>query len=189
MLSGLLSDLLPANSTVLDVGCGDGTIDRLIAERRPDLTVRGIDVLVRPDAAIPVVPFDGTTIPYGDRSVDIAMFVDVLHHTTDPESLLREGIRVAREAVVIKDHTCEGFLADPTLRFMDWVGNSPHGVTLPYNYWREQRWRETFERVGATPSAWLDRLGLYRAPAGWFFDRSLHFLARLDLRLGSDVEG
>lgn len=189
VLSTLLSDLLPTDSSVLDVGCGDGTIDRLISERRPDLRLRGIDVLVRPDAVIPVESFDGITIPYADGAVDVVMFVDVLHHTTDPESLLREGVRVARKAMVIKDHTREGLLAGPRLRFMDWFGNSPHGVALPYNHWRRRRWQEAFERLGLTPSAWLDRLGLYPAPAGWLFDRRLHFMARFDLRHASDFSG
>jgi SAM-dependent methyltransferase len=189
VLSELISNLLPTDSTVLDVGCGDGTIDRLIAKRRPDLTIRGIDVFVRPDAVIPVELFDGATIPYGEGGVDVVMFVDVLHHTTDPESLLAEGIRVARRALVIKDHTREGLLSDATLRFMDWVGNSPHGVTLSYNYWRQQRWHATFERLGLTPSTWLDRLDLYPAPARWFFDRRLHFIAHFDLCRGPAVRG
>ena len=46
------------------------------------------------------------------------MFVDVLLHTLDPMILLREAIRVARQTVVIKDHTLDGLLAGPTLRAM-----------------------------------------------------------------------
>ncbi len=181
VLSKLLADLLPHDATILDVGCGDGTIDRLISERRPDLRITGIDVAIRPDACIPVTEFDGTTIPYENDSVDVAMFVDVLHHTADPERLLREALRVAHAAVLLKDHTRDGFLAGPTLRFMDWVGNVPHGVALPYNYWPEQRWRETFARIGAAPTLWINQLGLYPPPASWLFERSLHFIARLDL--------
>jgi hypothetical protein len=32
-----------------------------------------------------------------------------------------------------------------------------------------------------TIAEWLPKLSLYPAPASWFFDRSLHFIARLDL--------
>ncbi len=95
--------------------------------------------------------------------------------------LLREARRVARHAVLIKDHTRDGLLAGPTLRFLDWVGNAPHGVALPYNYWRERQWRESFERIGLTPSVWRNRLGLYPPGASWIFGRSLHFIARLDI--------
>lgn len=73
-----------------------------------------------------------------------------------------------------------GLLAGPTLRFMDWVGNAPHGIPLPYNYWPERRWHEAFARRDLTPAIWLNKLGLDPTPATWFFDRSLHFVARLD---------
>ncbi|MCZ6760226.1 MAG: class I SAM-dependent methyltransferase [Gemmatimonadetes bacterium] len=179
VLSALLADLLPRDATVLDVGCGDGSLDRKLLAHRPDLKLSGIDVQVRADAMITVGHFDGSRIPFEDRSIDAVMFVDVLHHTEDPEQLLREGLRVAREVVVLKDHTCDGAFARPTLRLMDWVGNAPHAVVLPYNYWREVEWRQAFERLGGPASVWITHLRLYPAPASWLFDRSLHFVARL----------
>jgi len=175
-----LAGLLPQGAKVLDAGCGDGLIDRLIGDERPDLAIEGIDLIVRPRTHIPVTAFDGTRIPFADDSFDVVMFVDVLHHTHDPEILLREARRVARCAVVLKDHTRDGVLAGATLRFMDWVGNAPHGIPLPYNYWPERRWREVFQRIGLNPTIWMSRLGIYPAPASWLFDRSLHFIARLD---------
>ncbi len=180
VLSERLAQMLPPNAKVLDVGCGDGSIDRLIGERRPDVTISGVDLIVRPRTHIPVTAFDGKRIPFQDGAFDIVMFVDVLHHTDDPETLLREARRVARQTVVLKDHTRDGLLAGLTLRFMDWVGNAPHDIPLPETYWPERRWRAAFARHGLTPAIWLNKLGLYAAPATWFFDRSLHFIARLD---------
>ena len=180
ILASRLAEMLPPGARVLDVGCGDGTIGRRLGALRPDVAVTGIDVMVRPSTRIPVHPFDGKTIPFGDDSFDVVMFVDVLHHTEDPEILLREAGRVARQAVVLKDHTLEGALAGPTLRFMDWFGNAPHGVALPYNYWPEQRWHQAFAHTGLRPRTWLAKVGLYPKPASWIFDRSLHFIARLD---------
>lgn len=177
-----LSSLLPPDGDVLDVGCGDGKLARLIWERRADLAIRGIDVLVRPHTEVPVEAFDGSTIPLPDNSVDAVTFVDVLHHTDDPSRLLAEAARVARQCVVLKDHTQEGVLAGPTLRFMDRVGNARHGVVLPYNYWSEQRWIEAFGRLGLTVRTWERDLGLYPWWANWAFGRSLHFVARLDVR-------
>jgi SAM-dependent methyltransferase len=182
ILSHAMAELLPRGATVLDVGCGNGLIALLIGELRPDVTITGIDVLVRPETHIPVEAFDGSRIPRADGSVDTVMFVDVLHHTEDPEVLLREAKRVARQGLVLKDHTCDGFLAGSTLRFMDWVGNAHHGVDLPYNYWPERRWREAVDQLGLIAVHWQSRLGLYPWPAGWLFDRSLHFIARLDIQ-------
>ena len=44
---------------MLDVGCGDGLIARLIRERRSDIHLRGLDVQVRERTYIPVERFDG----------------------------------------------------------------------------------------------------------------------------------
>jgi SAM-dependent methyltransferase len=180
-LGELLIDLIPESCSVLDVGCGDGLLARLIQGRRSDLTLRGVDVLVRDLAYIPIERFDGRTIPAADRSIDVVMFVDVLHHTNDPFVLLTEARRVARRALLIKDHLLEGLLAGPTLRFMDHVGNAHHGVALPYNYWPRERWRDAFEQLSLRVEEWRGSLGLYPWPANLLFGRSLHFIALLGL--------
>jgi SAM-dependent methyltransferase len=166
-------------NTVLDVGCGDGTIDALIKAMRSSLDITGVDVLLRPASRIPVQIFDGQHLPFPNQSFDVVMFVDVLHHTDDPEILLLEAKRVARMAVVLKDHTQDGPFAYHTLRFMDWVGNAHHGVALPYNYWPGDRWRGAFDAVGFRPEHWNSRLGLYPFPVSLIFERNLHFVARL----------
>jgi hypothetical protein len=108
------------------------------------------------------------------------MLVDVVHHATAPLQLLAEVRRVARDAILVKDHIATGVLAVPTLRFMDRVGNARHGVESPGDYWRRDRWLETFESLGLRVVVWKERLGLYPWPASAVFERSLHFLARLE---------
>lgn len=181
VLANRLADLIPHGARVLDVGCGDGTADRLIMDQRPDLSIEGIEVLVRPTTQVSVKPFDGTTIPHPDESFDLVMFVDVLHHTDDPMILLREAARVGK-MILIKDHFREGLLARPTLRLMDWVGNAHHGVALPYNYWSRPQWTTAFDQLGLKIGEINETLGLYPAPASWFFERGLHFVARIDPR-------
>ncbi len=113
--------------------------------------------------------------------MDTVMLVDVLHHANDPMELLREARRVTRRAVIIKDHTLEGFCAGVTLRFMDRIGNEKHGVSLPYNYWTKAQWLESFKFLEMKIGVWKSGLGLYPLPAKWIFERSLHFIARLDV--------
>jgi len=178
-LAGHLAGLIPPRARVLDVGCGDGTIDYLIACQLPGVSIEGIDVLLRPEVKVPVRQFDGAQIPYGDASFDVVMFVDVLHHTDDPIRLLEEGKRVGK-TIVIKDHFRQGFAAGPTLRFMDWVGNARHDVALPYNYWSSGQWASAFKMVGLRVVEMTSSLGLYPAPASWIFERNLHFVGRLE---------
>jgi SAM-dependent methyltransferase len=181
VLAQRLSALLPPGTNILDVGTGDGQLATRIARLRPDVRLTGVDVLVRPHTAIPVVPFDGAHLPFPDDSFDVVMFVDVLHHTEDPMVMLREAARVSRRLLVIKDHTRNGLLAGPTLRLMDWVGNARHGVALPYNYWPERRWREAFDELNGRVESWNGKLGLYGYGLSLLFDRSLHFVASIAL--------
>jgi SAM-dependent methyltransferase len=177
VLAHHLAALIPPTAKVLDVGCGDGTVDQLILQQLPGVSIEGIDVLVRPVAKIPVAPFDGVRIPYPDSSFDVVMFIDVLHHTHDPLLLLQEAQRVGK-VILVKDHFRKGVLAGPTLRFMDWVGNAPHGVVLPYNYWSEKQWQDALRVVGLKQVETIVSLGLYPSPASWFFERRLHFISR-----------
>jgi SAM-dependent methyltransferase len=178
VLASRLAKMLPSGS-VLDVGCGEGTIDMLIGRARPDVEISGVDVLVRPSAQINVRPFDGRKLPFSNDSFDTVMFVDVLHHTDDATVLLNEARRVARKSIILKDHTMDGVLAYEALRFMDYVGNAHHGVALPYNYWPERRWREAFAEVGLQLASWEARIPLYPFPASLIFGRGLHFIAAL----------
>jgi SAM-dependent methyltransferase len=171
--------ILPPSARVLDVGCGDGQLALLLTKKRPDLSIQGLEVLLRPGAPIPVSAFDGKQIPFAEGAFDVVMFSDVLHHATDPGALLEEAARVAGRSVAIKDHLRQGLLAGPTLAFMDRVGNRRHGVSLPYNYWTHSQWKVAFQKLNLRVSVWEDRLKLYPFPLGLLFDRSLHFLASL----------
>lgn len=177
-LAAAISERLPANARVLDVGCGSGDLAVLIMQLRPDVRIQGIDVLVRPGAAIPVTGYDGERIPFSDDSFDVAIVVDVLHHTDDPALVLAEIARVA-PVIVIKDHLRDGPLANLTLRFMDWVGNAAHGVRLPYNYLSRREWTGIWGTLELNTSRFATRLALYPRPFSWLFDRGLHFVTVL----------
>jgi SAM-dependent methyltransferase len=182
VLSAHLAELAPTGARVLDVGCGDGLVGSLIRERRPDLQVTGIDVVVRGRTHIPVTEFDGASIPHEDASVDVVMLVDVMHHAEAPLELLREARRVAARALLVKDVALSDPLARATLTFMDWVGNARHGVPLPYNFWTPEEWRSAFDELGVEATGWRERIGLYPSPFGLLFERRMHFITLLEPR-------
>lgn len=179
VLSSWFAQLVPRNARILDVGCGDGLLAATLCAKRPDVNVRGIEVLPRQNAHIRVDVFDGSRIPFEDGAFDAVLFSDVLHHTNDPAALLREARRVARCWLLLKDHYRKGVAAAQRLRFMDWVGNARFGVALPYNYWTEKQWQETWKQLGLQPEELITRLGLYPGPADWIFGAQLHFMVRL----------
>lgn len=175
--------MIPPSASVLDVGCGDGLLAERIELLRTDVSVRGVDVLVRPGVSIAVEQFDGVSLPHPDGSFDSVLFADVLHHCDEPLALLGEAVRVARTNVLIKDHTLKSPLAGKLLRFMDDVGNKRYGVSMKYDYWSEERWRDVFHDLALEVAEWRADLHLYPASVDWLFGGSLHFLA--DLRVAA----
>jgi ubiquinone/menaquinone biosynthesis C-methylase UbiE len=183
VIADALAPLIPSEArSVLDIGCGDGTIAGLLAERRPELAIEGVEVIPRPTCQIQCRPFDGSQLPFPDQSFDVCLFVDVLHHTTDVTQLLREAARVARSHVVLKDHLSETSFDHATLRAMDWVGNRPHGVTLTYNYQSLRQWEQHFASCGLQATQLSTVLPLYPFPFSQLFGRRLHFVAQLTSR-------
>jgi SAM-dependent methyltransferase len=178
-ITSLVGALVPPGADVVDVGAGDGLLASRLLASRPDIRIRGLDVLKREATHVPVELFDGARIPLDDASCDVVLLVDVLHHADDAGALLAQCARVARQAVIVKDHLREGFAAGSTLAFMDWMGNARHGVRLTYHYLTRAEWLDLIARTGLTADRWEERLALYPPPADWIFGRHLHFVARL----------
>lgn len=183
VLAEMLAAQIPAGASVLDVGCGDGTIAKLIARQNQSVTIQGIEFAPRADCRIECKPFDGHSIPFPANSFDGCMFVDVLHHVKESqgiERLLREASRVSRKFVLIKDHLSESRIDFRTLQFMDWVGNRPHGVILPYNYQSREEWDKHFVAAGLRVKEWQPNVPLYPFPFTALFGRQLHYTALLE---------
>jgi len=180
VLAETLSARIPQRSAVLDIGCGDGTIGNLIAERGSEVSLEGVEFAPRPQCSIRCRPFNGAKLPFPDRTFDVCLFVDVLHHTDDPSILLREARRVTRRFVLIKDHLSENWFDFKTLQFMDWVGNRPHGVRLPYNYMSRKEWEATFAKCSLSIAQWTSNVPLYPFPFSLLVGRALHFVALLE---------
>jgi SAM-dependent methyltransferase len=93
----IVEHLLAAGvTTVLDAGCGDGTL--AVAAAACPLRVIGLDAAVPMVTAArahgPVVRGDITALPLASGSVDAVVVVNVLYHLDEPEVALREARRV-----------------------------------------------------------------------------------------------
>ena len=187
VLSAEIGRLLPEGARVLDVGCGSGDIAAAVQVLRPDVTIDGVDVLVRPGTAISVREYDGVTLPEPDASYDVVMMIDVLHHTDDPTLILREAARVGKQGVLVKDHFRDGLFAEETLRLMDWAGNAAHGVRLPYNYLSRKEWYRAWKMLQLHPKNISSKIELYPFPLNLLFGRELHFIAFLERNSVDDL--
>jgi len=174
-----LAPFLQPGWRVLDVGCGNQRLARLLQERVA-AEFEGVDVYV-PDGTLPfpLKRYDGRTIPHPDRSFDASLLCDVLHHADDPAALLRETARVSRRLVILKDHHFEGPVDRLKLKAMDWIGNRGYGVSLPYGYKTKDQWRALFRELGLEVAGWVDAIRLYPGLVGAVLPPRLHFACAL----------
>ncbi|CAN8101648.1 unnamed protein product [Discula destructiva] len=108
----LLPHLQP-HYTILDVGCGPGTITADVAQLVPQGRVTGIDAVegVLETARAHVQgrsitncvfeAVDANALPYADASFDVVFCHQVLQHVGDPVGILREMRRVAKPGGVV----------------------------------------------------------------------------------------
>jgi ubiquinone/menaquinone biosynthesis C-methylase UbiE len=105
-IAGLLASRTPTGGTVLDVGTGPGRLPVLLAGRRSDLTVIGIDPSAdmlkrarrRADglAGVRFVETGAENVPLADGSVDAVVSSLSSHHWADRTAALAEQVRVLK---------------------------------------------------------------------------------------------
>lgn len=173
---------------VLDVGCGEGTLGQALmnAPACPrGIVVEGLERRPRGGEPIRVIAYEGLEggkgIPLADKSYDIVILADVLHHEPDPDRLIAECARVSSRLLIIKDHKVEGPLAQQRIAFMDWAANAPYGVPCLYRYNTPEGWRAARERAGLGVVEEMGSMRLY--PFGWnlVFGGRLQYLGVLGL--------
>lgn len=180
VLTGAIGAHLQPGDSVLDVGCGNGTLGKALLDA-PDaaegVTVRGLERVVRGGEPIEVLGYDGVTIPLGDDSVDVVIVADVLHHEEEPDRLMAECVRVARRLVVVKDHQIKGVLGASRVKLMDWAANAPYGVPCLFRYNTPGEWAAFRERHGLGLEAEHDGMRLYPPVVDQIFGGGLQYMA------------
>lgn len=131
--AGYLIPSLVTGATLLDVGCGPGTITIDMAARVAPGTVIGIDagldVIEKASAAgvasgLDNVSFavgNGYSLDFPDNSFDIVHAHQVLQHLTDPVAALKEMRRVVKPdgVVAVRDADYHGMFWAPQLPVLD----------------------------------------------------------------------
>jgi ubiquinone/menaquinone biosynthesis C-methylase UbiE len=87
------------DESLLDVGCGDGSVARLLRDRVREVVAIDIQGFDKWDAATPGLTFqvaNGEDLPFDDASFDLVHSKDSLHHMDRPELALLEYRRVLR---------------------------------------------------------------------------------------------
>jgi ubiquinone/menaquinone biosynthesis C-methylase UbiE len=167
------------SAQVLDVGCGHARITAKLQQMFPAHSYAGVDVVVREGSSIDVAGYDGKTLPFPDKSVDVVMLIDVVHHADSPPDLLKECSRVARKLVLVKDHLCSSWYDWSRLAWMDWFGNRPFNIPMTYKYFSRAEWESAFDYAGLTCSVFDTKIRTCPPPSHLFLDRRVQVVAEL----------
>lgn len=173
-----VAELIADCKVVLDVGCGDGTLARYLAEQGHQVV--GIDR--SPDALPDDVPgahfelADANNLPYGYDSFDAAVAVAALHHNREQGLVLSEMRRVLRPGGRI---VVVGLAADKSMA--DFAAAARDAATAKWRergkeLWRpdvpeadpQLSWDETRQLLSEylEGSTW-ERVGAFRYLATW----------------------
>ena len=109
--------VIAPQSRILDIGAGKGFL-ALEMTRQLNARVTLVDVAAYNHTALPLTVCDSRALAFADHSFDYAVLSFVLHHCPQPENILREALRVAREVIVIENDV-RGKLRGALTRLID----------------------------------------------------------------------
>lgn len=105
-------DLVPNNTSVLDIGCGDGELLELL-EHRKHAKVRGMEIS---QSGVNASVARGLAVIQGDADLDLGLFVDdsfdlvilsnTIQATKSPKDVLLQMRRIGKRAIVTLPNFC-----------------------------------------------------------------------------------
>ncbi len=150
-----LDSWIQPGDTVLDLGSGNGHIAESIKKnKQADVTL--LDVVDINETELPLVLYEGDTIPFQDNSFKAILLSFVLHHCEDPTKVLKEACRVSKDKVIIFEDTYKSKAGRVVTCMNDYAANLPSffmrsaggSMNMPFNFMKVKEWEELFEQLG-----------------------------------------
>jgi alpha-1,6-mannosyltransferase len=140
-----LLPLYVEKENILEVGSGNGAVTKLLRNAGQRVTPLDIaDRSIFPNTN--VVLYDGERFPFTDKEFTTCQLITMLHHTPDPEHLVREAMRVADRIIIMED-----IYTDPFQKQLTFIADSIVNWEFfghPHTNRTDAQWRATFDHLG-----------------------------------------
>lgn len=144
----VLRDILPFidnSKKVVDVGAGNAFISELLVE--DGLSVHPIDVAdLSLSESVDTVLYDGRNIPYKDNFFGTALVISVLHHTKEPEKIIKEAKRTSEKIIIMED-----IYKNTAHKYATWIFDSMLNQQFknhPHSNKTDEAWKDIFNKAG-----------------------------------------
>ncbi len=139
-------DFIKKGSKILDLGCGSGIVAKVFKDFFQAEMI-GVDIKDQRIFNIPFEIIDGKTLPFPEKSFDVVLINYVLHHSEDPEALLKEAKRVAKK-IIISEDLPEDILSKIYCKFHGLTYNKFFQKNNLTSFKTGKEWEEIFKKIG-----------------------------------------
>jgi SAM-dependent methyltransferase len=155
---------------LLDLGAGDGYVAAVVA-KDTNAQVMLADVVDYNRTDLPLKLYTGEVLPFDDGVFDTTLLLFVLHHSKNPQSVLREARRVTSGRIVVIESVVESkrdrWWLNRVDRLANWVRSGGKMHEQPLHFDTPQGWRDRFSEAGLVAVAedrrgrWLHKQHLF----------------------------
>ncbi|MSR78358.1 MAG: class I SAM-dependent methyltransferase [Candidatus Omnitrophica bacterium] len=158
-------------STMLDFGAGDGWYSYQLKQVNIATKMIALDTVKRKQSFLETTLYDGEKLPFPDRSMDLILSIDAIHHTPYPIKIIYELLRCTGKYLLIKDRVYWTGLGKASLSLLDEIGNRRFGIPSTYRYQHAWEWFPAIAQAGFQLSEFIYPLKCNRSLLGWWSNR------------------
>lgn len=130
---------------IIDIGAGNCTVSNKLIKMGYNVLPVDIKDLSIYSNLRPVI-YNGSKLPFEESSFDVSLLITTLHHTNNPEQLLKEAVRVSKKLVIMED-TYKNTIQKYLTYLMDNFTNHQF-LGLPHTNKSEEEWEDLFYNLG-----------------------------------------
>lgn len=164
-----IKKFLNKNNYILDIGSGTCNLYEILLQnhyKTVSLDVQNLSFVTNLQPML----FDGDKIPFDENKFDVALILTVLHHTPNPEKIIKEAMRVSKCIIIIEDiydnkfHKYLTYFFDSLLN-LEFIGH-------PHTNKDDRQWKKTFSNLG------LKLIDVRYDKSFLFFKQATYYLAK-----------